>query len=50
MCIRDSLAAPAAEAFQRIDAAWKLRPADPELNLSLIHIYALYALRDGTPS
>ena len=26
------LAAPAAEAFQRIDAAWKLRPADPELN------------------
>ena len=36
------LAAPAAEAFQRIDAAWKLRPADPELNSYFSPIYGYF--------
>ena len=34
--------APAAEAFQRIDAAWKLRPADPELNSYFSPIYGYF--------
>lgn len=36
------LAAPAAEAFLRIDAAWKLRPADPELNSYFSPIYGYF--------
>ena len=36
------LAAPAAEAFQRIDAAWRLRPADPELNSYFSPIYGYF--------
>lgn len=33
---------PPAEAFQRIDAAWKLRPADPELNSYFSPIYGYF--------
>ena len=40
--IKVRLAAPAAEAFQRIDTAWRLRPADPELNSYFSPIYGYF--------
>lgn len=40
--IKVCLAAPAAEAFRRIDAAWRLRPTDPDLDSYFSPIYGYF--------